>query len=230
MTTDSSTGAWTASGTLLFHQNQVQAARAQVQRYLSYDPMSFNDSRKQRDITSLGRPARNSHGRKFREVHLAKCSLQHEKQIFRTQQMRSFRDSRRDFALLEITAPASVDAVKCLGASTSELDDPVPISTADRGRRADSSGKLLVHIPLRFRLCGAPQVKMGTPQNEAAGNFEFESSPQDSRFGSWKVSLFRDVLSRSIHPLLVGEWSAEIDHATSMDDLDHSGIVLLTLL
>ena len=116
--------------------------------------------------------------------------------------------------------------MQCLGASAKELDDPVPISTADRGRRADSSGELLIQIPLRFRWCGAPQVKKGTPKRKAAENFASESWPQASRFGSWNVSLFREVMSRSIHPQLVGELSAEMDYATSMNDLDHSGFVL----
>ena len=42
--------------------------------------------------------------------------------------------------------------------------------------------------------------------SKEAENFEFEPWPQASGFGSWKASLYREVMSGSTHPRLVRGW------------------------
>ena len=54
--------------------------------------------------------------------------------------------------------------------------------------------------------------------------FEPWSKPQDLDRG--KISFLREAMSGSSLPNLVGQWLAEIDVATSKDDLDHSGFAL----
>ena len=200
---------------LIVLTSTAQAARVQVQRYLHFDPMCFNDSRKRRDITRLGRPAR---------IPMEGNSERGSSgQVLPATRQANFHNAA-DAVIPRLKkgfCPAG-DHRSCQSRCCAVFCAPLRKSWMIRFPSAP-----LIHIPLRCRLCGAPQVKKkGTPKREAAENFEFESWPQESRFGSWKVSLFREVLSRSMRPQLVGEWSAETDYATSMDDLDHSGFVL----
>ena len=65
----------------------------------------------------------------------------------------------------------------------------------------------------------------GSSNRREAEKFEFEPCPLASKFGSWKVSFRREVISESTHPRLVSDWLAEIDMATGIEDLDHSGFI-----
>ena len=65
----------------------------------------------------------------------------------------------------------------------------------------------------------------GSSNRREAEKFEFEPCPLASKFGSWKVSFRREVISESTHPRLVSDWLADIDMATGIEDLDHSGFI-----
>ena len=64
-----------------------------------------------------------------------------------------------------------------------------------------------------------------TSRSKTAEKFEFEPCPQASKICSWKVSFRREDTTGSIHFRLISEWLAEIDLATAMEDLDHSGFM-----
>ena len=64
-------------------------------------------------------------------------------------------------------------------------------------------------------------------KRKEADIFEFEPWPRASKFGSRKISLRRQVMSGSSHPMLVGDRLAEMDCATSTDDWDHFRICIL---
>ena len=68
------------------------------------------------------------------------------------------------------------------------------------------------------------------PKRKEAETFEFEPWLQASKFNSWKVSFRREVVSGSTHPRLISEWSAEIDVAASVGELDFSGFVFDNLI
>ena len=59
-----------------------------------------------------------------------------------------------------------------------------------------------------------------------AEKFDFEPWPHASKFGSWKLSFRREVISASNHPTLVSDRLAGIDVATRIQDLDYSRVVL----
>ena len=64
-----------------------------------------------------------------------------------------------------------------------------------------------------------------TSKRKDAEKFEFQSWPQASKFNSWKVCFRREVTTRSTHPRLSSDWLAEMDLASTKDELDLSGFI-----
>ena len=68
-------------------------------------------------------------------------------------------------------------------------------------------------------------VEESGPKKKEAEKFDFEPWPHASKFGFWKLSFRREVISASSHPTLVSKRLAGIDVATRIEDLDFSRVV-----
>ena len=68
-------------------------------------------------------------------------------------------------------------------------------------------------------------IKVSVPEGKEAERLEFDPWPQASKFGPWKLYSRGEVISGSTRPKWVSEWSAGIDLATSVEDLETSGFV-----
>ena len=74
------------------------------------------------------------------------------------------------------------------------------------------------------RTCVRSIEEGGLRKNEAE-KIQFEPWPHASKFGSWKLSCRREVISGSTYQQLVSECLTEIDVATRMEGMEYSGFV-----
>ena len=98
-----------------------------------------------------------------------------------------------------------------------KLDDPLPTSPQEDTEHFLQTVSFIHHTAIPH---AGSTIENGTQKRKEAE--KLESWPLASRFGLWKISFGREVMSGSVHPKLVVQWLAESDHAANMDCLDHS--------